>query len=846
MKRARDFSGFPAPKRLKTDYNELLNAIFRFKHKTPSDCQDEALCNVLVKQLAGLVATLKPVTVASYCCALVNPFVDDRTVPVSEFADHEVDVLLGVGRRLESSGDDIHNRGYVWYDPWLPMYGCALQRTKISAAAVKLEVIFVDGWERMLHFLPTGNCVHSAVPKTFNTLHCADLDAALEEKFGRVFDAKLRKAQLDKGSKRSAAVNFPGHQKTPQFIAAVVRRAVAVVTSIVEEDEDVSSDERFSPHGGTTDVGQHTGGRPRDTCWSLVQAMIAHNLCCGQRLFQKTMVKFKMNLLQSVVSEMPGTFGRGSNVKDGCDAVDDIFFMLQEVVQSAVELIERGYDVSSLYEECSRLRVSIEEFVDSLNHHTAIPFRLPDFTTMQQLSALECGVNIDSPKRDWNLNTQESSETRHTRVLTNLERCWFLDGATCSLDALLQWEKVNSAPKSYKCILVMRTFETFIFERSLKLTGEGIFKHPDDDNELLAGKMWSLVSTYQRVVCEWRQLPQITSVSSVEQRSREMLVIWIAFCLVHQRCLNEVPLCAEYNIALEWKDLKVAVLRDRAAMSALQRVAKYIRGWNEETKGPQLFLMMNQKPTFDFARKFGLNCASMIDTYDREVEIWKAYVKRKWNEITQKKTRATELRTEISRLDENLQSKQYELAEEKRRLNEAYLFGQYAGESGAQGQLTADINRIRSELKKAKALVKKVLSTPPPLTRPLPAVKEDAIQVIFMLTMPRNLEILGSLCLTAQCAIAPVESSTETKQLPSLINSPSTEKMLQVERNVYEMMSRRIETLASFVKKDTDKVLTSLVHLVSATSPEQLEWKEIEELSRSDEQFGCCFESADS
>ncbi|KAG6975150.1 hypothetical protein JG688_00002685 [Phytophthora aleatoria] len=153
---------------------------------------------------------------------------------------------------------------------------------------------------------------------------------------------------------------------------------------------------------------------------------------------------------------------------------------------------------------------------------------------MQQLSAFECGVNIDSPKRDWNLNTQESSETRHTRVLTNLERFWFLDGATCSLDALLQWEKVNSAPISYKCIL-----------------------HPDDDNELLAGKMRSLVSTYQIVVCEWRQLPQITSVSSVEQRSREMLVMWIAFCLVHQRCLNEVPLCAEYNIALEWKDLKV-------------------------------------------------------------------------------------------------------------------------------------------------------------------------------------------------------------------------------------------------------------------------------------------------
>ncbi|KAF1784700.1 hypothetical protein GQ600_15919 [Phytophthora cactorum] len=60
------------------------------------------------------------------------------------------------------------------------------------------------------------------------------------------------------------------------------------------------------------------------------------------------------------------------------------------------------------------------------------------------------------------------------------------------------------------------------------------------------------------------------------------------------------------------------------------------------------------------------------------------------------------------------------------------------------------------------------------------------------------------------------------------------------------LLSVRRSVFSSFVKKDTDKVLTSLVHLVSATSPEQLEWKEIEELSRSDEQFGCCFESADS
>ncbi|KAF1783824.1 hypothetical protein GQ600_27834 [Phytophthora cactorum] len=48
----------------------------------------------------------------------------------------------------------------------------------------------------------------------------------------------------------------------------------------------------------------------------------------------------------------------------------------------------------------------------------------------------------------------------------------------------------------------------------------------------------------------------MTSVLNVEQRSREMLVMWIAFCLVHQKCVDEVPLCAEYNIALDWNGLK--------------------------------------------------------------------------------------------------------------------------------------------------------------------------------------------------------------------------------------------------------------------------------------------------
>ncbi|OWZ16492.1 hypothetical protein PHMEG_0009705 [Phytophthora megakarya] len=217
----------------------------------------------------------------------------------------------------------------------------------------------------------------------------------------------------------------------------------------------------------------------------------------------------------------------------------------------------------------------------------------------------------------------------------------------------------------------------------------------------------------------------MTSILDVEQRSREMLVMWIAFCLVHQRIINEVPLCTQYNIALEWRDLKVAVLRDKAAISALQTVAKYIRTWNQKTHGYPLFHLTNQAPTFAFGQEFGLSSTNMMAAYHREIENWEAHERAMWRQIEEKKERVAKLRVEISDLTYELTSKTHALEQEEQRLD--YLY------PASQGTLVA----------------------PPYLVRPLPLGKKDAIPVIFMLTMPRNLEIFGSLCLTAQRALAP-------------------------------------------------------------------------------------------
>ncbi|KAL4150964.1 hypothetical protein PRNP1_010350 [Phytophthora ramorum] len=694
--------------------DDLLNAVFRFKYKSPSDRQDAATCAALSKWFAAFAAKLEAVEGAEHKCGRLEPLADDRVVPASVFSAHEVESLRQVARRLTASGGR-HQRGDVWYDPWLPMYGCALQRTMLNATTVKLDVVFVDGWERTLHFLPTGGCVHSAVPKTHHILHCADLDTELEMKFGTAFASELHKAQSCKGSERSAAKNELGHQKTPQFIAAVVRRAVASVMQ------------------GTSSVSSVN-----------VAARGVHE---GESIF----------CLDSM------------NLRNGCSSVDDMFYMLQAIVLHIVDLLECGYDVSAFQKQCTELRSRIGDFVDILNCQGAKRYTFPEADILRELHQLECGVKITSPKCIKDPDDHEGNTASHDRAWANLEGCCFLDGSSCSLSELLGWMKSNAAPAAYKGILILRTVEAFMYAASRQFNEEVCNQEP-----LGLERMQTLVTEYQAIARQWHQHRQMTSVLNVEQRSREMLVAWIAFCLVHQKCVVEVPLCAQYNIALDWTDLKVAVLSDRTAISALESVTRYIRGWNVATRGPPLFHLTNQDPTFQFGQAFGLSSTSMVDIYNREVDIWEAHVRAKWGVIEKKKREAAELRAETARLNENLWTNQRALANEEERLRLAYpgRHLQCYRRSSVRTQLKETIDRISWTIRQNEETLRRTLATPPYLVRPLPPAQGHALQVIFMLTLPRTLEILGSLCLTAQRALAPAGVTSEMMNLPML--SPTT------------------------------------------------------------------------
>lgn len=71
----------------------------------------------------------------------------------------------------------------------------------------------------------------------------------------------LGAAQARVHAQRSAASNTQGHQKTPSFI-------YALLLQVMQPER-----RRVSPEGCFTDVGLHTGGRERSTCWPLVRSV---------------------------------------------------------------------------------------------------------------------------------------------------------------------------------------------------------------------------------------------------------------------------------------------------------------------------------------------------------------------------------------------------------------------------------------------------------------------------------------------------------------------------------------------------------------------------------------------
>ena len=115
-----------------------------------------------------------------------------------------------------------------------------------------------------------------------------------------------------------------------------------------------------------------------------------------------------------------------------------------------------------------------------------------------------------------------------------------------------------------------------------------------------------VIESYRLTVASFLEKKPNFALMTVEIRSRELLVVWIAACIARSVIAKYDPISiiTEYSSAINWKDLRHLVLSDKLAVDASMHVAAYLRKSDIVASQKQVFSLRSEDATMDFAKRY--------------------------------------------------------------------------------------------------------------------------------------------------------------------------------------------------------------------------------------------------
>lgn len=147
------------------------------------------------------------------------------------------------------------------------------------------------------------------------------------------------------------------------------------------------------PRGGFTDVGLHTGGAARGTCWPLVREVHRHLLSFGQTscadpdgLQRRFLAQFELWLTErrceTVVLALSHQSAESSAppFDNSAILVDSVVQMLETAVSSASAMVADGYSLPGFEMRCKRVKDQLNEAMTARQARDAAFYVLPTGT----------------------------------------------------------------------------------------------------------------------------------------------------------------------------------------------------------------------------------------------------------------------------------------------------------------------------------------------------------------------------------------------------------------------------------------------------------------------------------
>ncbi|CAM9896127.1 unnamed protein product, partial [Ectocarpus fasciculatus] len=551
---------------------------------------------------------------------------------------------------------------------WFPEYGCALlaigSPCAVGGPPVRrnLSLVGLDSWKLASRWLnppsAPSTLQYGSDAGSPSVVHVGIVEETNLDVLLRHLNKSLAQASERHGDKRTAAGGRQGHQKTPSMIEALLQDAKTALDG---------ASACHPPRGGFTDVGLHTGGRPRETAWPLTLAVFQVGLMRHGNgnapgyaqggpdllgiLFDVVMADFYLALLEQHLIRLSG----------GAEDLNKGMRMLESAAHRAGVLADDGHALPRFVERVEKARQSLSNLGSKRMASAAAGFNLSNGTHAfadGRLRPPNVVLSAPLPRPSAGEGGLDEARSRSTKNLSALPGLTGEAHRTLAAESMADiTSRVGGDRLSgdLPAQVVLAEVEGLLFATA----ASGAIQSASQT--LRAGDLVELevlVNTYRSVLAGFLDAHSGDGGSCmlVERHSRETLVCLIAYAVafaVNRRLLWPKEMLA-FGVCLRTADLQHLVLADKLAVDAALGLADYLTFANCGTEKAIFSLADGGRATFSLALKVASGSPELRRIWENEVVAANRRCDAHWAKVEAQQATLVKLRKELLAYEEEL------------------------------------------------------------------------------------------------------------------------------------------------------------------------------------------------
>ena len=772
-------------------------------------------------------------------CDLVCKFIHENET--LQLNDIDKNVMRYVADVLSKQEQLVSNQGI--FIKWYPAYRCALiaklYQGCMSTKMRYLSLVGLDQWQFSLQG-SSDSRDYTSLSEGYASICIAHMEDIYFETFltclGNAFNQAISK-QSDSNKQNI---------KTPAFIEAVLNDANSLLQNEITGLSIACVNNALC--GGWSDITDHTGGG-----WSLVTAVIEHLFSYApppintmpKTLYELFSCHLELWLLegQRTVS-LPLLKERKPTHVEIVSVVDLLMKMLISVTRKAAYLAEKGHDITLLDSRCYKVRKDLDDAVICCAKEVSNTYLLQNFGEISWPS-----YYLTKHNESFNTNDLMNKMREAKRNLDCLPILLICDNTLPVLSKMLDWMNAIGKETHRELLLVITSVESVIFTLSKQLPGDGIFNIDIENLEKIVDEYRLRVNIFMKLLLQEEK--GNNSMLKVEVKSKEVVIVWVAFCLIHKYIKKTIPIIDKYGVALQWKDLRHLVLSDEEALSASLAASEYVK---KNSNSRPLFSLESQEFTFVMAENFTINSVEFQQIWQNEVNAANKREEEHWKIVTNKQTQVRDLKIKLDDKKFEKEKVEKELSENKltltnhnndcdieqrqikREISELKYYMKWQKRdlkrklkekenelsnhnqrcNSSNSILQSKISSLSEKIRQIEYEIRNAKKPPDPVFQPLPQNALRANRVLFFLHIPVHIQILARFTIMSQQMLLP---NTDKLKYTGL-----DENKLQSIRNTTEVPENHLKTSLQiyYNNHNPTKICPSMkVHIYSAEEPPQ-------------------------